>query len=57
MKCFGELTRSNSHPGQSFSLSWSGPISISRANAHMHGLHWVENSTSHHPLIVNSVEI
>ena len=25
----------NSHPGQSFSLSLSGPISISRANAHM----------------------
>ena len=25
----------NSHPGQSFSLSLCGPISISRANAHM----------------------
>ena len=25
----------NSHPGQSFSLSLGGPISISRANAHM----------------------
>ena len=24
-----------SHPGQSFSLSLCGPISISRANAHM----------------------
>ena len=24
----------NSHPGQSFSLSLCGPISISRANAH-----------------------
>ena len=27
--------RFNSHPGQSFSLSLCGPISISRANAHM----------------------
>ena len=25
----------NSHPAQSFSLSLCGPISISRANAHM----------------------
>ena len=25
----------NSHPGQSFSLFLCGPISISRANAHM----------------------
>ena len=25
----------NSHPGHSFSLSLCGPISISRANAHM----------------------
>ena len=25
----------NSHPGQSFPLSLCGPISISRANAHM----------------------
>ena len=25
----------NSHPGRSFSLSLGGPISISRANAHM----------------------
>ena len=25
----------NSHPGQSFSLSLCGPISICRANAHM----------------------
>ena len=27
--------RSGSDPGQSFSLSLSGPISINRANAHM----------------------
>ena len=29
------VTLLNSHPGQSVSLSWCGPISISRANAHM----------------------
>ena len=29
------LSGFNSHPGQSFSLSLCGPISISRANAHM----------------------
>ena len=36
--------------GQSFSLSLSESIAISRAN-----VTWVENSTSNHPLIVNSV--
>ena len=36
-------------PGQSFSLSLCGPISISRANAHM--VHMgLESSTSHHTL-------
>ena len=29
------LLLDNSHPGQSFSLFLCGPISISRANAHM----------------------
>ena len=40
----------------SFSLSLSGLISISRVNAHMAYM-WVENSTSHHPIVVNSAEI
>ena len=31
----GDKIGFNSHPGQSFSLSLCGPISISRANAHM----------------------
>ena len=30
-----EVKMLNSHPGQSFSLSLCGPISICRANAHM----------------------
>ena len=39
----------NSHPGQSFSLSLCGPISISRANAHM--VHMgLKSSTSHYTL-------
>ena len=38
-----------SHPGQSFSLSLCGPISISRANAHM--VHMgLKSSTSHYTL-------
>ena len=40
----------NSHPGQSFSLSLCGPISISRANAHMVHMGW-KTSTSHYTLI------
>ena len=37
------------HPGQSFSLSLCGPISISRANAHM--VHMgLKSSTSHYTL-------
>ena len=39
----------NSHPGQSFSLSLCGPISISRANAHM--VHMgLKSSASHYTL-------
>ena len=38
-----------SHPGQSFSLSLCGPISICRANAHM--VHMgLKSSTSHYTL-------
>ena len=39
----------NSHPGQSFSLSLCGPISISRANAHMVHME-LKSSTSHYTL-------
>ena len=44
------LTRvGTDHPGQSFSLSLCGPISISRANAHM--VHMgLKSSTSHYTL-------
>ena len=39
----------NSHPGQSFSLSLCGPISICRANTHM--VHMgLKSSTSHYTL-------
>ena len=42
-------SRFNSHPGQSFSLSLCGPISISRANAHM--VHMgLKSSTSYYTL-------
>ena len=40
----------NSHPGQSFSLSLCGPISIRRANAHMVHMGY-KTSTSHYTLI------
>ena len=39
----------NSHPGQSFSLSLCGPISICRANAHMFHM-GLKSSTSHYTL-------
>ena len=43
------LTRVGIDPGQSFSLSLCGPISISRANAHM--VHMgLKSSTSHYTL-------
>ena len=40
----------NSHPGQSFSLSLCGPISIRRANAHMVHMGQILG-TSHYTLI------
>ena len=41
---------SDSHPGQSFSPSLCGPISISRANAHMVHMGY-KTSTSHYTQI------
>ena len=42
--------RFNSHPGQKFSLSLCGPISISNANAHMVDM-GLKTSTSNYTLI------
>ena len=50
----GYKSKANSHPGQSFSLSLCGPISISRANARMVHMGYKSKALHITPYSVNS---